>query len=120
MGPANPGPGPLNLMLAIPLGRINVPAAGTPVALSLTTAQSALLNLSGNCAMIEVWPDSGNTGTVYVKNGGVIIAPLPTAASRSIYAWRSPDNTENRLNPLLYQVDAATNNDGAYVTLWVE
>ena len=66
---------------------------------------------------------------MYVKSGnGRIYAALPVAASGAVYPWQSPENDGNNLSPFCggtfnanngFQLDAATNGDGAYVTLWV-
>lgn len=107
-------------MTAIPLGKISVPSAGTPVAITLTTAQAAQLSTGGLCAKVEFQPDTGNTGTVTVKQGGVAIAPLPKPANGYVASWSTPECDGNRINPLTFALDAATNGDGAFVTLWVE
>jgi hypothetical protein len=116
-------------MICIPIGRINVPTAGTPVTLALsmlTTGQQAALPPSGQVAKIEVWPDPAAAGKVYVKQGGTIIAALPVAATGAAYPWSSPEREFNQICALQissagigFQIDAATNGDGAYVTLWV-
>ena len=49
-------------MLAIPLGRINVPTAGTDVPITLTAAQLALLPPNGCVNRVDVWPDVANAG----------------------------------------------------------
>lgn len=106
-------------MQAIPLGRIAVPTAGTPVAISLTDAQAAMLSAAGQCAKVEVWPDPAATGIVYVKQGGVTLAALPKATNVA-NPWSTPDDCcGNRINPKAFALDAATGNDGAFVTLWV-
>ena len=105
-------------MQAIPLGRINVPAAGTPVAISLTDAQAAMLSAAGQCSKVEVWPDPAATGKVYVKQGGVTLAALPKPTDH-VAPWETPACCGNRITPTVFQIDAATNNDGAFVTLWV-
>lgn len=65
-------------MTAIPLGKIQVPTPGTPVALSLTGAQKALLTPSGLVHKVEVWPDPADTGVTKVFNGGTQVAGLPS------------------------------------------
>ena len=47
-------------------------------------------------------------GRVTVPTGGY---PLP---------WSTPKCGRNRITPTTFALDAATNGDGAYVTLWVE
>lgn len=107
-------------MQAIPLGRINVPTAGTPVPVTLTAAQAAQLAPNGQCAKVEVWPDPTATGRVYVKQGGVILAALPVPTGAYPVPWATPECDRNCITPTAFAIDAATNNDGAYVTVWVE
>ena len=64
-------------MQAIPLGRVTVPTAGTPVPITLTAAQAAQLPPSGQVCKVEVWPDPTAAGKVYVKQSGVVLAALP-------------------------------------------
>lgn len=106
-------------MTAIPLGRVNVPSAGTPVPITLTAAQQAMLSAAGLCAKVEAYPDPAATGTVYVKQAGVTLAALPKPTN-VVQPWSTPENDRNVINPLAYQIDAATNGDGAFVTVWVE
>ena len=106
-------------MQSIPLGRIAVPTAGTPVPITLTAAQQALLSPAGLCAKVEAYPDPAATGTVYVKQAGVTLAALPKATN-VVAPWSTGDRDRNVINPLAYQIDAATNADGVFVTLWVE
>ena len=108
-------------MQSIPLGRVNVPSAGTPVPLSsvITQTQQALLSPAGLCAKVEAYPDPAATGTVYVKQAGVTLAALPKATN-VVQPWSTGDRDRNVINPLAYQIDAVTNGDGAFVTLWVE
>lgn len=105
-------------MLAIPLGRINVATAGIPLPVTLTAAQQAMLSPAGLCAKVEVYPDPAASSTVYVKQAGVTLAALPKP-SGVVMPWSTPDHDRNIINPLTYQIDAATNGDGAFVTLWV-
>jgi len=107
-------------MQAIPLGRVTVPTAGTPVPISLTAAQTAQLSANGQCAKVEVWPDPAATGRVYVKQGGVILAALPVPTGGYPLPWATPGCDRNVITPTAFAIDAATNGDGAYVTLWVE
>ena len=106
-------------MQSIPLGRVNVPSAGTPVPVSLTAAQAAMLSAAGQCAKVEVWPDPANTGTIDCKAGRGIIAPIPKPANGYAASWCTPECDGNRINPLVFSLDAGTNGDGGYVTLWV-
>lgn len=107
-------------MQAIPLGRINVPTAGTPVPISLTAAQVAMLSANGQCAKVEVWPDPTATGRVYVKQGGVILATLPVPTGGYPLPWSTPGCDRNVITPTAFAMDAANGGDGAFVTLWVE
>ena len=104
-------------MQSIPLGLITVATAGTPVTISTS---STLLPPSGQVAKIEVWPNPAAAGKVYVKSGGVILAALPVAASGAVYPWATPEREFDQITPGNFQIDAATNGDGAFVTLWVE
>jgi len=107
-------------MQSIPLGKIAVPTAGTPVPITLTAAQLAMLSAAGLCAKVEAYPDPAATGTVYVKQAGVTLAAVPKATN-VVQPWSAGccccDG--NRINPLAFQIDAATNGDGAFVTVWV-
>ncbi|MDR3430049.1 hypothetical protein [Silvimonas sp.] len=112
-------------MQVITLGRVNVPAAGTPVLLSslLTTAQKAMLPPSGQVASITVWPDPAATGKVLVKCQGpgqpsTIIAALPVPTGGYPVPWSTPgDPSRNSINFAQFSLDAITNGDGAYVSL---
>jgi len=106
-------------MQSIPLGKIAVPTAGTPVPITLTAAQLAMLSPAGLCAKVEAYPDPAATGTVFVKQGGVTLAALPKATN-VVQPWSTGDRDRNVINPLAYQIDAATNTDGCFVTIWVE
>ena len=106
-------------MIAIPLGRINVPTPGTPVALTLTAAQVAQLGPQSQCAKVEVWPDPSATGKVYVKQANVILVALPVVAGGYPYPWSTPECDHNCIQPGVFSIDAATGGDGVYVTLWV-
>ncbi|MGA7238907.1 MAG: hypothetical protein WBY44_24710 [Bryobacteraceae bacterium] len=106
-------------MTAIPLGRITVPTAGTPVAITLTAAQKALLSAAGQCSKVEVWPDPAATGKVFVKKSGVVLDALAVPSGGYPVPWSTPDCTGNIIQPGIYSIDAATNGDGAYVTVWI-
>jgi hypothetical protein len=106
-------------MQSIPLGKIAVPTAGTPVPITLTAAQQAMLSAAGLCAKVEAYPDPAATGTVYVKQAGVTLAALPKPTN-VVQPWSTGECDRNVINPLGYQIDAATNGDGAFVTVWVE
>ena len=106
-------------MQAIPLGRINVPTAGTPVALTLSAAQLALLPPSQQVNRVEVWPDTQATGRVLVKCQGVTLAVLPVPTGGYPVPWSTPDSDRNSIAYAQFSLDAVTNGDGAYVTLWV-
>ena len=109
-------------MTAIPLGRVTVPTAGTPITLAsvITPAQTAHLNAAGLCAKVEVWPDPTAAGRVYLKQNSVILAALPVPTGGYPLPWATPECDRNCINPSAFSIDAATNGDGAYVTLWVE
>lgn len=106
-------------MISIALGKIAVTTAGTPVAITLTAAQTA--QLDGNrCSRLEAWPDPADTGTVYVKQNGVTLAALPHPTNVA-NPWSTHASEErNQIQPLVYSIDAATNGEGPFVTLWVE
>jgi hypothetical protein len=115
-------------MIAIPLGLVTVTTAGTPVTLvqsMLTAGQLAALPPSLQVAKVEVWPNPAAAGKAYVKQGGIILAALPVASSGAVYPWATPECDENRITAIQvnnaggFQIDAATNGDGAFVTLWV-
>lgn len=105
-------------MTCVPIGRINVPVAGTPVA--ITAPGFTQLPASGQVRKITVSPDPTATGRVYVKYGGVILAALPVVATGAVIPWSTPDCEYDQIQLGSYQIDAATNGDGAYVTLWIE
>jgi len=107
-------------MQAIPLGRVTVPTAGTPVPISLTAVQAAQLSANGQCAKVEVWPDPAAAAAVYVKQGGTILAALPKPTGGYPLPWSTPKCGRNRITPTAFALDAATNGDGAFVTIWVE
>ncbi len=106
-------------MQSIPLGKIAVPTAGTPVPITLTAAQQAMLSAAGLCAKVEVWPDANAAGNVFVKQNSVTLATLPKPSGVA-FPWSTPPCGGNTINPGAYQIDAATNGDGAFVTVWVE
>ena len=106
-------------MQSIPLGRLNVPNAGTPVPITLTDAQKAMLSAAGLCAAVTVYPDPAATGTVYVKQAGVTLAALPKPTN-VVQPWSTPGCCErNSINPLAFEIDAGASGDGAFVTLFV-
>jgi hypothetical protein len=108
-------------MIAIPLGLVTVAAAGTPQALCpLTAAQLLQLQAGTLCFKVEVWPNPAATGKVYIKQGGVILAALPVVSGGYPIPWEAGCAEGcNCINPLPFQIDAATTGDGAYVTVWV-
>ena len=109
-------------MQAVPLGKIAVAVPGTPVALSLTTAQKALLPPSGCVHKIEVWPDPADTGVVKVLNGGVEVAGLPspgTAAGGHAQPYEI-GHQGNSLPWSPFSIDCTVGTNGPFVTLWVE
>ena len=106
-------------MIAIPLGRINVPTPGTDVFISLSAAQLAQCQ-NGRVAKVEVWPDTANTANVLVRIAGATVASLPKPASGVAKNWETPDtDASNILDPTTIGLGAATGGDGAFVTLWV-
>lgn len=105
-------------MISIPLGKIAVPTPGTPVALTLTDAQKALLPPSGLVAKIEAHADPADSGAVQIKQGGVALASLPVPANGHADTWATPEGAS--VNPLAFAVDAAQAGNGPFVTLWVE
>lgn len=109
-------------MIAIPLGFIQVPTAGTDVAITLTAAQLAQTR-DGKVARMEVWPKLANAGTfVSVRQAGVTLAELPKpAATGFAESWNTPDCCEgNQFDPTKFSLGTSTSGtDGAYVTLWV-
>ena len=115
-------------MQAIVLGRVNVPTAGTPVLFSnvLTAVQKAMLPPSAQVASITVWPDPAAVGKVLVKCQApgqpiAIIAALPVPTGGYPVPWQSNgDCSRNSINYAQFSLDAITNNDGAFVTLWIE
>ena len=107
-------------MISIALGKIPVPTPGTPVPITLTAAQKALLSPAGQCHKIEVWADTGDTGISYVKDvAGNVIAPLPVPASGHCEHWHI-ETQGNRVSPLAFAVDNSVGTNGPFVTLWVE
>ena len=109
-------------MQSITFGKIAVPTPGTPVAITLTAAQKALLPASGLVNKIEVWPDPADTGVAKVFNGGVLVAGLPspgTAAGGHAEPYRMGTEEGNMLNPNGWSVDSTVANNGPLVTLWV-
>ncbi len=107
-------------MQAIPLGRVTVPTAGTPVPFTLTATQAAMLSTNGQCAKVEIWPDPTAAGKVYVKKSGVTLAALPLPTGGYPIPWSTPDCGSNNILPTAFSLDAASSGDGAYVTLWVK
>jgi hypothetical protein len=102
-------------MTCIPLGKISVATPGTPVPLTLTLAQAALLPLSGIVARMEVSADNADMGVSFVKSGEIKVAPLPVPANGRCEHWE-----KSLVNPLAFQVDNTVANNGPFVTLWVE
>ena len=112
-------------MRALPLGKITVATAGTPVPITnamLTTAGDGR-GPNGGVMSLEFWPVFGNTGRVLVKDlsTGNVIAELPTPANGKAQKYRicGPDGG-NVVYPTSFQVDVTTSGDAAYVTAWVE
>jgi hypothetical protein len=89
------------------------------VPITLTAAQAAQLPPSGLVCKVEVWPDANAAGNVFVKQNSVTLATLPKPSGVA-FPWSTPPCGGNVINPLAYSIDAATNGDGAFVTVWVE
>jgi hypothetical protein len=115
-------------MQAIVLGRVTVPTAGTPVTFAsvMTQTQKARIPPSGLVCRMEVWPDPASVGKVYVKvqppdyAAPVIIAALPQSTGYPI-PWETDGDSGRNIHAYgQFSIDAATNGDGAFVTLWVE
>jgi len=109
-------------MISIPLGKIAVPTPGTPVPITLTNAQKALLPPSGLVHKVEAWPDPTDTGVTKVLVGGTQVAGLPspdTAAGGHAQPYQSKSEG-NGVNPLAFSVDNTQAGNGPFVTLWVE
>jgi hypothetical protein len=106
-------------MISIPLGRITVATAGTPVPVTLTSPQLAKTQ-SGLVASIVASADPASAGNVFVKQAGSTIAAIPPPNGGHAEHWETPECDGNAINPTVYSLDAATNGDGAFVTLWVE
>ena len=113
---------------AIPLGRVTVAVAGTPVtfASKLTAVQLAKLPPSGLVARIEVWPDPSASGKAYIMcqpssaEPNAIIAALPQSTGYPIPWMTDGDSGRNLIAYSQYSLDVQTGGDGAYITLWVE
>lgn len=103
-------------MTCIPLGKIPVPTPGTPVQITLTAAQAAMLPDSGVATKVEVWPDPTDTGVSFVKDLGsdTKIAVLPVPANGHAEHWQG-----EFVNPLKLSVDNSVANDGPFVIIWV-
>jgi len=86
----------------------------------MTAAQTAMLSTGGLCAKVEVWPDPAASAAVFVKQGGVTLAALPAPTGGYPLPWSTPKCGRNRITPTAFALDAATNGDGAFVTIWVE
>ncbi|CAB4130739.1 hypothetical protein UFOVP130_30 [uncultured Caudovirales phage] len=111
-------------MNAIALGKVTVTTAGTPVPITaaMITAAGGQLPPNGGCCRIEAWAVPGSTGVVFVKTvqGNKVVMALPVPASGFAENWVAEDpEGGNTIYPAAFQLDAASNNDGAYVTVWV-
>ena len=91
-------------MTIIPLGKIQVPTPGTPIRITLTSAQAAQLHKSGVVAKMEIWADTTDTGVSYVKHAatGWKIASLPVPANGQCEHWEGlhldPVGQDSRLS----------------------
>jgi len=110
-------------MIAIPLGLVTVPSAGTPTKISAAMVTAAGGPANCKVAGVEFCADPAMSGTTsYVKNAaGVIIAPLlkPANGYAGEYKHSAPAGG-NTILATSFAVDVATNSDGVYVTLWVD
>jgi hypothetical protein len=109
-------------MIAIPLGKIAVPTPGTPVAITLIPAQTALVPPNNCVHKIEVWPDPADTGVTKVLIGGVLVAGLPSPGTAS-GGHAEPYEIGHQGNSLpwaKFSIDNAVATNGPFVTLWVE
>jgi hypothetical protein len=114
------------MLKAIPLGLITVSVAGTPILLTnaLILAAGGGLPPSGGVHKIEVWAKAANSGIILVKlnNGSgtpVIVADLQVPSAGSKISW-FVEGCGNTVFPQGLSIDAVSNGDGSYVTLWVE
>ena len=116
------------MLRAIPLGLITVTTAGAPTlitsALIIAAGGTAVLPPSGGVHKIEVWAKAANSGIILVKlnNGSgtpVIVADLQVPSAGSKISW-FVEGCGNTVFPQGLSIDAVSNGDGSYVTLWVE
>jgi hypothetical protein len=102
-------------MKAYPLGKIAVPTSGTPVQVTANTAVvAAKVEFTADPAM------AGATATVKDSASGTVIAQLLKPANGVAGRWETPTFQDG--NPIRvsdFAVDAATANDGVFVTYWV-
>ena len=117
------------MLKAIPLGLVIVTTAGTPVPITaaMITAAGDGRPPSGGVCKIDVHAQNGNAGVVFVKmyNGAnpsvaVTVAPLLVPANGVTGHFCLKTDRGNSINPLSLAIDAVSNNDGAFVTLWIE
>ncbi len=113
-------------MQTLPLGKVPVPTPGTPVTLAsamtaaLTAAQLASLPPNGAVHKIQVWADTADNATTFVKSAsGVKIAPLPVPANGHCEHFAIAAGEGNRVNPNDYAFDATTASQGPIVTIWI-
>ncbi len=109
-------------VIAIALGKLTVAAAGTPtpITAAMILAAGDGRPPAGGVNKIEVWADPASTGTVYAVKGTTKIAALPKPSGAGVHwAAKAPEGG-NTLNPLDFGIDAVTNGDGAFVTLWID
>ena len=114
-------------MICLPLGKVPVPTPGTVVSLAsaiaavLSPTQLAELPPNGMIHKIQVWADTADTSTTFVKSAsGIKIAPLPVPAGGHCEHFAIAGGDGNRVNPNDYAFDATTANQGPIVTVWVE
>lgn len=119
-------------MITIPLGKIVVANAGTPVNITLATIQAAAANVGATIPPsrmmhMEAWADPADTGASYIKSSTItvngiptnpiLIASLPEPASGHCEHWHTCCGPTD---PTRFSVDAAVNGDGPIVTLWTD
>jgi hypothetical protein len=102
-------------MQKVALGKIAVPTPGTRVALTAdTTIYAAKIEFNADPAM------AGTSVTVKDNGSGNAIASLLKPANGFTGNWETPTlAVGNSLRVSDYAVDAATANDGVFVTYWV-
>lgn len=115
-------------MPAIPLGRVNVAAAGTP-ARATANQSDPTKRIAAHGIMFEVWPT--NVGLTYVGTEGMnkttgfnvlAVLPLPSLDSNGDPVFLPTFSlaltiAPNGLNPADFYIDADDNNAGLLVSV---